>query len=169
MTLHLGQELLFVNNEKRTGAPFMVTVTKLGRKWATLDSGVYRIDINTLIADGRQFSSPGRCWLSRELYEAEERRTAAWERLRSWVDRQWTTPKGLDTEQIETAFNLIARNGEAVTIACDDCIREHPAPPYAGRCYAVCSFCGIRRACHGDDPEPQAPRHFSIRPKGDQS
>lgn len=41
---------------------------------------------------------------------------------------------------------------------CDDCQIERNLPKIEAGCYAFCSFCGIKRACFGDDPEPQQPR-----------
>lgn len=55
-----------------------------------------------------------------------------------------------------------------MTLVCDDCVRARPALRIGPQCFAFCSFCKIKRACYGDDPEPQAPRHFSIRPRGNE-
>jgi hypothetical protein len=41
---------------------------------------------------------------------------------------------------------------------CDDCARNGVRPATGPQCFAVCSICKIRRACFGDNPEPQAPR-----------
>lgn len=35
---------------------------------------------------------------------------------------------------------------------CEDCARKGLAPSEGPQCYAVCSYCGIKRACFGDDP-----------------
>lgn len=42
---------------------------------------------------------------------------------------------------------------------CDDCQRSRFID-VAGEpvCHAFCSFCGIKRACFGDDPDPIRPR-----------
>jgi hypothetical protein len=47
---------------------------------------------------------------------------------------------------------------------CDDCARGHDIPKDAPGCYAVCSVCGIKRACFGDDPEPIPPRRKVAAP-----
>lgn len=101
MSLTVGQELWFVHREKRSGAPRAVTVTKVGRKWVHLDYCGLRIGIDTLVADGGDYAEPGRCWVNREAWEAEEARSDAWERLRKYVDRQWRAPDGLTTARIE--------------------------------------------------------------------
>lgn len=100
MELSVGQELWFVHRERRSGAPHAVVVTKVGRKWAQLDRGGYRIDVNTLAADGGNYTSPGRCWINRETWEAEEVRQDAWSNLRSYFDHRWTAPAGISTAQI---------------------------------------------------------------------
>lgn len=97
--LQVGQELWFVHRERRSGAPFTTKVTKIGRKWAQLDSH-YRIDVATMVADGGQYTSPGRCWISREEWEAEVARNEAWWKLRRMIERQYDPPAGLSTEQI---------------------------------------------------------------------
>lgn len=90
--LEVGQELWYVPADSRFVASQSrsVRVEKIGRKWASLNTQ-YRIDINTLWADGGQYSSPGRCWLSRDAWLAEQRRHALWDRLWNLVDRYRVT------------------------------------------------------------------------------
>lgn len=106
VTLQVGQELWFVPRERRSGAPFITKVIKVGRKWAELDSR-YRIDLTTLVADGGQYTSPGRCWLRKEDWEAAVRRSERWDYLRRLVDRQYRAPDGLATETIEHVIGLL--------------------------------------------------------------
>lgn len=57
-----------------------VTVTKVGRKWATLSNGC-RIDIGTLVADGGQYMSPGMCYDSQQAYEQAIALIVEWQKL----------------------------------------------------------------------------------------
>jgi hypothetical protein len=66
--------------DRRRGDPYFVTVHKVGRKWAEIDSG-RRVDLKTLAVDGGEYSSPADCYLSREEYEAEVRRNELFHRL----------------------------------------------------------------------------------------
>lgn len=100
MALQIGQELWFVHRERRSGAPFATTVTKVGRKWAELACH-YRIDLSTLIADGGNYTSPGRCYLRKEDWEAQVRLETAWDALRVIVNRNYSPPAGLSQEAIE--------------------------------------------------------------------
>lgn len=61
-----------------------MTVNKVGRKWAAIDMHM-RIDINTLAADGGNYSSPGQCYLSKEAYEAEVLLNETWDRFKDHV------------------------------------------------------------------------------------
>jgi len=101
VSLNVGQELWFVHREKRSGEPRTVKVTRVGRKWAHLDYWGHRIDITTLKADGNGYASPGQCWLNKAAWEAEVERTAAWGRLRQYMDRRWDAPEGVTKDRIE--------------------------------------------------------------------
>lgn len=97
--IHVGQKLWFVPAERWYGSPQEVTVTKVGRKWAALDNSSARIDVETLIADGRGYMSPGRCYVDRAEYE--ERNAA----LKLWADtyrrlNAGSPPAGITHERI---------------------------------------------------------------------
>lgn len=68
MELKEGQKLWYVSTYSRYQGP--VTITKVGRKWAQLDNNE-RIDIKTMLADGKRYSSPGECYASKKEYDAE--------------------------------------------------------------------------------------------------
>lgn len=77
----VGAELYFVPYDGRyrhQAAP--VTVLKVGRKWLNLSNG-HRIDRDTFVADSGNFSSPGRCYNSAAVYEAERGADLAWSEL----------------------------------------------------------------------------------------
>lgn len=86
ITLTVGQKLWFVREDNwapSRNEPFEkareLTVERLGRKWAYC--GVHRVHRQTLIVDGEGYGSPGRCYLSREHYEAEKAADSAWNEL----------------------------------------------------------------------------------------
>jgi hypothetical protein len=107
MTLTIGQKLWFVP-DRRSGMAREVTVSKIGRKWASLDTwGDLRIDVSTLQADGRGYSSPGRCYFSHAAWEAEVALDAAWTAL--WRDMHDTYRRrdGVTVENIQAARKLL--------------------------------------------------------------
>jgi hypothetical protein len=106
VTLKVGQVLWFVPNEIRRNKPEAVTVEKIGRKWAHIGNGA-RADLDTLVVDGGVYTSPGRCWLHKEAWEAETRRQDAWLRLRQGIERHRKAPDGLSLEQIERAAAVL--------------------------------------------------------------
>ena len=85
-----------------------MTIAKVGRVWVSLE-GSYklRISLNDLSADGYGYSSPGRCYFSREEYETELALAAAWGSLRRKVNEGWLAPAGVTVEAIEHAAALL--------------------------------------------------------------
>lgn len=100
MTLQVGQQLWYVPN-KRPGQPYFVTVLKVGRKWAEIGHR-RRISIEGLFVDGGQYSSPGRCYLSKEDHEKEVALNSAWARFMEMA-RYANRPEGVRLSQIENA------------------------------------------------------------------
>jgi hypothetical protein len=109
--IKLGQELFFVPSTSGR-LPCLVEITKIGRKWAELNNG-YRINTQTLRADGRQYTSPGRCYLCQEAWEAEKARIAAWEVFSSKIGRLYVCPSNVTLEQIEQASRLLGLSNAA--------------------------------------------------------
>ena len=112
--LEVGQKLWLVTNGWRGGFRSAlpgeeVTVTKVGRKWAELDHGrKTRIDINTLRVDSQGFGhSPGRCYLSREVYEIEVRDSETWRVFHNWTRDKYGKPDGLTADAIREAAKLL--------------------------------------------------------------
>jgi hypothetical protein len=105
--LTVGQKLYFVGAHRYNAGGKDVVVKKVGRKWATLQDGE-RIDLQTLHMDGGGYTSPGTCWLSRELYEAEMARVDAWDVLRMYMHRtMWRLPDNMTLEQIRQVADII--------------------------------------------------------------
>lgn len=102
-----GQRLYYVPN-RRYGDPQWLTVTSVGRRWATCGEGygAIRVDMNTLQVDGRGYSSPGRCYLSKADHDNEVRRSNAWDELRK-ATYYGPAPKHLDADDVEALLATV--------------------------------------------------------------
>lgn len=100
--LVVGQKLWLVPNERYFGQPMEVTITKVGRKWATCIQGrrEYRVDMDTLMVDGGDYTSPAQCYLSRKAHEDHEAAAHAWSDLLRVIDRTATPPAHLVADDI---------------------------------------------------------------------
>ena len=83
-----------------------VTVAKIGRTWATLTDG-RRIDLATWAIDGSGYTSPGRCYPSREAWMAERNRVVAWGRLRDLLQLKYVPPDSVTEAHIRDAAALL--------------------------------------------------------------
>lgn len=107
--IQVGQELVFVRNqtlhygktEEQT-----VRVEKIGHKWVRISNGK-RLHRETLEADGGNFNSPGRCYLSLHDYQKERDHKIAWGALKKAVSNQLVAPAGVSTDQIHQAMQLL--------------------------------------------------------------
>lgn len=105
--LTVGQKLWLVP-QRGYGVPREVTVAKIGRKWATLDGWrESRIDKETLWMDGGVYTSPGRCYLSREEWEESQRLSGAWGVLKTLIADRWNRPDGVTIADMRAAANLL--------------------------------------------------------------
>ena len=104
--LTVGQKLWWVWNECRRGEHHYVTVEKVGRDYAHV-SHRYRVRLTDLEVDGGQYSSPARCYLSKEDWEREQSIRNAWGILCDKIRRQYSPPKGIHECQIEEAHFLL--------------------------------------------------------------
>jgi len=99
--LRAGQTLWWVtrsNFHQTINRNYEVVVEKMGRTWAYLSNGE-RIDRN-LIADGGQYSSPGRCYFNKEHYLSEMARQIKWDELYDLVRQRHVVPHHLSTDEI---------------------------------------------------------------------
>lgn len=104
-SLHVGQTLFFAPYSNHTYSPKgEVTITKVGRKWATLSNNC-RIDLETLVADGGEYTPPGRCYLSQAEYEAEAAANNEWIKFRQGLP--YARPQGVTAEDIAAARKLL--------------------------------------------------------------
>lgn len=108
--LSVGQRLWYVPSQHRWQSASYVTVKKGGRKWAELERGFSRIALDSLYADGGQYSSPGRCYLSKEEHDQEVERQTAWSSLKRRLDAQYRCPDGVDSEDIRKVYSLLFPN-----------------------------------------------------------
>ena len=108
--LEVGQKLWFVYGDSRRGGASEVIVTKVGRKWATLSNN-YRIDLQTWIADGAGYVSPGSCYASKEEYEEDVKLFVDWSNLRFAIERMRQRPEGVTTETIGKIRELLGIDG----------------------------------------------------------
>lgn len=109
-SLQVGQKLLSVvdfRHGRRIDPPQQseVAVTKVGRKYADLNSGD-RLILDTMTIDGGQYTSPGKCYLSKDVYDASEGATLAWRNLKNSMGG-WDVPAGVTVADIEAARALL--------------------------------------------------------------
>lgn len=77
--LQVGTVLVVVPSDRRSGGPRDCIVARIGRDWVTLTSGGrFRIDDPEMRLVERLMMSPGRCYVSREAYEAARERDRLW-------------------------------------------------------------------------------------------
>lgn len=117
--LQEGQKLWWVYSSNRRGQPREVTVTKVGRKWAQLDNNC-RIDIETLLADGGDYMSPGCCYLSKDIYDSGVALQKAWSEMKRDIQYA-STPEGVTVVDIQAARTLLRMpsNAEISARRCD--------------------------------------------------
>ena len=103
--LQVGQKLWWVPSARYGMSEQEVTVEKIGRKWATLSGGRYRIDIKTLRADGSNYCSPGTCYIDKEAFLIERETRLLWCKLRTSLTLQ--LPAGVTVSDIQQAMQLL--------------------------------------------------------------
>lgn len=104
----VGQKLWFVRNNNTGGfssKQYEVTVTKVGRLWATLDNRM-RCDFNGIV-DGGGYSSPGQCYESREEYESISALENAWREFQMNIYAYRKSPESVSVENIAEAKRIL--------------------------------------------------------------
>lgn len=102
--LVVGQELFWQGTGNDKGKNYLVKVEKIGRRWADL-SNSHRIDMATMRADGKHFSSPGTCWLSQAHYEAKVLTGRAFTNLKNKM--AWEPADGVTIQDVYEAAKLL--------------------------------------------------------------
>lgn len=110
----VGQKIWFVGSKMNLNPrQYEIEVTKVGRLWATLGKdGRYRCAADGQV-DGGGYSSPGRCYASRQAYENEVARKTAWGQFRYVVDGQMTMPDGLTLGDLTQMLGSLGSDGGA--------------------------------------------------------
>lgn len=106
--LQVGQTLYYVANDRRDAhRDGGAEITKIGRQWATVCIAYCnaRVDLETLEVDGGNYSSPGRCYLSREAWELERKTERALDDFKVEVARLYATD--ITLEQIDQARRVL--------------------------------------------------------------
>lgn len=108
--MNVGQTLYW-SPSRGHGQKGEVSITKVGRRWIELDNG-YRIDKQTMRADGKGYSSPGCCFLSEADYETTLKLNLAWREFRLLVERTFSVPDGVTFSQIENARRALFKGSQ---------------------------------------------------------
>lgn len=103
--LKVGQKLWFVG-ARGFRNEYEVEIINVGRVYASI-SRAGRIFLDTLLVDGGGYSSPGRCYLSRDAWDAEKSRDLAWANIRSAISQQHSTPKDFDPIKLAEISKLL--------------------------------------------------------------
>ena len=115
MMFFAGQKLWWTRLNRSPGAKsdpgHEVTVTKVGRRWVSLDNG-HRIDSQTWTADGGGSVSPGRCWPSESHYVKEMELEQRWAQFHQYVSTQYRAPVGCTKERIDAVSRILQGGGE---------------------------------------------------------
>jgi len=78
----------------------------MGRKWLYLHNHL-RADSETLVVDGGEYSSPGKCYVSKEAREAELALLLAWDAFQVNVRNSYAAPRGISLEAIAKASEIL--------------------------------------------------------------
>lgn len=102
----VGQKLWWVPTDTRDhNYALEITVTKVARKWADTDNQ-YRIDVTSWRADGGDYRSPGRCYLSKAEWDEEQAADKAWLEVANAVWRG-SRREGVTIDDIHKAAALL--------------------------------------------------------------
>lgn len=105
--LTVGQKLWLVLSVQWRGQQREVTVTSVGRKWATIDeSRRDRISMETLELVGDDGRSQGQCWLSREDWVVATFADTLWQQFKKSIE-YGRRPDGITAEAITQAAELL--------------------------------------------------------------
>jgi hypothetical protein len=107
MKFEVGDTLWFYydgNNGHRDDKE--VTITKVGSCWLYLCNR-HRVDKKTLIADGKGYSSPGKCYLSKKDCDDELALIKEWGLLRRNIGACYNPPKDISLEIVKQAREIL--------------------------------------------------------------
>jgi hypothetical protein len=101
----LGQTLWYVPI-RRHGQPCEVTIAKVGRQWLTLSNG-HRACKEDLVCDGKEYVSPGRCYLSEDEYRHEVLLKNQWDRFRSEISSWYRRPNSVSHDDLSKVMAIL--------------------------------------------------------------
>lgn len=112
--LKVGQKLYLVSSEHgwRGSSPEFITLTGVGKKWATFEryGRKEKVHLEELYIDGKEYSSPGQCWLSKKEYIAYLEAKEAWGKLHRRIGHN--IPDGVTLEKINQARKILGFDDE---------------------------------------------------------
>ena len=104
--LQVGQKLYFPGS--KFARERELTITWIGRIWATTERDRERLNLETLYIDGGAYSSPGRVWLSKAEWDAYANVQLAWNNLHARLRQQgYHCPEGMTLQAIDQIERLI--------------------------------------------------------------
>lgn len=112
--LVVGQKLWYVSTRNLSSMPSHELVVKsLGRKWAVCGEGwrEKKINLIDLSAHGGDFTSHGRCYLSRKDYEQKCRLEKMWSDTHALFNYKYSKPAHI-TEQDMIDITAIMERGQ---------------------------------------------------------
>lgn len=98
MQLNKGQEIYFssTGSARKSG---IVTVGKVGRKYAYLENSRYQIDIETARVFVKDYGTVGQAYLSKEDYDKEREPIVKWQSIREAISSYgYRTPQISDSD-----------------------------------------------------------------------
>jgi hypothetical protein len=101
---HIGQRVVRVMSPRGRPQFHTGTITKIGRKYGYLDSG-----LQFPLATGWVDSFFGRIYASRAEYKAELELSAAWDEFRKMVSHQYHVPDAARLAEIKAALDRVGR------------------------------------------------------------
>lgn len=101
----IGQTLYFVPSR---GKPFEVTISSVGHTWIYFLNRRLRVDKETLIADGGNYLSPGRCYANVEEYDLHVKTMERWNDFKNMMACAYYRDN-LTLEDIETLIEILKK------------------------------------------------------------
>jgi len=102
MEYTVGQKVWFAPYSGHHGVACELTVTKVGRVWATLNDGRYRVARGLSAVDGDKRASPGALYASEEVYQEFIAVVTAWNGLKKAMG--YYPPVGITRSDIAAAY-----------------------------------------------------------------
>lgn len=111
--LVVGQGIYYVpHRHNGSGNARHLIITKIGNKWATCgENRGYMVSLASLEVDGEGFTSPGRCYLTKKIYDDTCRLNKMWEDTLKLFAHRYSRPAHI-TEQDIIDITAIMERGQ---------------------------------------------------------